>query len=252
MNPCELISLQTGALYKCSPFGNYIRIRTPYLYPDGDILDLYWQDASETVSDVGETLRWLDGQTISQQRTKRHMQLIADVCATHGVEFIDGALKIRVQDAAMMAMALARLSQACIRVSDLWFTFRTRAFESFPDIVEEFLLSQSVGFSRGETFDGASGKTWRIDFHTRIAERNSLVQTLSTGTRGATRRLTNQVVAACVDLTQLRQATIPTKFISLFDDTIDVWSAEDFRQVEAVSEVHQWSRPDEFYRALAA
>lgn len=79
LTPCELIALHAGALYKCAPSGKYIRIRTPYLYPDGDVIDLYWRDG--IVTDVGETLRWLDGQTLSEKRTKRHMQLIDDVCA---------------------------------------------------------------------------------------------------------------------------------------------------------------------------
>lgn len=34
-------------------------------------------------------------------------------------------------------------------------------------------------------------------------------------------------------------------FVSLFDDTADVWADEDFRLVEPLSTVSRWSRPDE-------
>jgi hypothetical protein len=138
-----------------------------------------------------------------------------------------------------------RLSQACVRIADLWFTFRPRMFESFPDEVEEFLsLQPSLKFVRGDTVVADSGKTWKVDFHA-LSPTESFVFTLSTGTRGATRRIAEHVVAACVDLPK-------GKKISLFDDTVDLWSADDFKLVEKVSDVQRWSRQDEFLEALAA
>jgi hypothetical protein len=41
-------------------------------------------------------------------------------------------------------------------------------------------------------------------------------------------------------------------FISLFDDTLDIWNGEDFRLVSELSEVSLWSKPDEFIERLAA
>ena len=32
---------EIGALFMCSEHGEYQRIRTPYLYPDGDNIDLF-------------------------------------------------------------------------------------------------------------------------------------------------------------------------------------------------------------------
>ena len=40
-------------------------------------------------------------------------------------------------------------------------------------------------------------------------------------------------------------------FVSLFDDTADVWSDEDFRLVEPLYTVSRWSRPDEFAAVLS-
>jgi hypothetical protein len=48
----------------------------------------------------------------------------------------------------------------------------------------------------------------------------------------------------------LRQSAQKAKFISLFDDTADVWAEEDFRLVEDLSDIARWSRPDEFAEAL--
>ncbi|MHB1953824.1 MAG: hypothetical protein ACYCOU_08725 [Sulfobacillus sp.] len=41
------------------------------------------------------------------------------------------------------------------------------------------------------------------------------------------------------------------RFISLFDDTTDVWPDEDFPLVESISDISRWSRPDEFLQMLA-
>ena len=40
-------------------------------------------------------------------------------------------------------------------------------------------------------------------------------------------------------------------FVSLFDDTPDVWANEDFRLVEPLSTVSRWSWPDEFAVVLS-
>ena len=40
-------------------------------------------------------------------------------------------------------------------------------------------------------------------------------------------------------------------FVSLFDDTVDVWADEDLRLVESLSTVSRWSRPDEFAAVLS-
>jgi hypothetical protein len=42
------------------------------------------------------------------------------------------------------------------------------------------------------------------------------------------------------------------RFVSLFDDTLDVWTPEGFHLVEELSEVSRWSRPDELAEKLAA
>ena len=40
-------------------------------------------------------------------------------------------------------------------------------------------------------------------------------------------------------------------FVSLFDDTLDVWNDEDYQLVSGLSTVVRWSRPDEFASLLS-
>ena len=64
--------------------------------------------------------------------------------------------------------------------------------------------------------------------------------------------MTERVLAGCIDLNHLKGSQPHLAFVSLFDDTEDVWRKEDFSLVEQHSEVARWSRPDEFEQLLMA
>jgi hypothetical protein len=53
-------------------------------------------------------------------------------------------------------------------------------------------------------------------------------------------------------LSNLKVGPEALQFVSLFDDTMDVWSREDFNLVSELSEIAHWSKPDEFAAKLAA
>ena len=252
--PCEAIAERIGGLFSCTPVREYVRIRTPFLYPDGDVIDLFLKESQGTLTlaDLGETLRWLRGQSISQRRSAKQQQLIEDVCLTHGVELYKGMLMLRLRPGEELASAVTRLAQAALRVADIWFTFRTRAVESATDEVADFLGEHAIAFERGERLAGRSGRTWTVDFYTRTPRRSSLIYVLSTGSRGAARGLVEHVVAAWYDLSHLKVGPEARRFVSLFDDTMDVWTEEDFRLVAELSEVSRWFRPDDLIPLLAA
>lgn len=105
--------------------------------PDGDYIDIFAEPFVEkkeiTISDLGETTRWMRMQTIMQIRSAKQRQMIEDICMTHGVEFSKGMLLARLKPGDNLALVITRLSQAALRISDLWFTFRSRAVESAKD-----------------------------------------------------------------------------------------------------------------------
>ncbi len=246
--PCDELVHNMGGLFECSSVDGYTRIRTPYLYPDGDVIDLYLKEGEglSTLTDLGETLGWLRMQTVANKQTNRQRRLIDDVCVTHGVELYKGMLMTRVREPEDLAPAVTRLSQAALRVADLWFTFRGQMVASVRDEVAEFLEERRIGFERGERLVGRSGRPWVVDFHTRTPRRSALINVLSTGSRATARRLVEHYFTVWYDLSHLKAGTEPLRFVSLFDDELDVWTLEDFRLVEDVSEVAFWSGKDEF------
>jgi len=251
---CELIREQMGGLFICSPHDKYVRLRTPYLYPDGDVIDLFIHQTGDTitVTDLGETLRWFRMQTLSPKRSPKQHQIISDICENHGVEIFKGMLLVRASSPQQLSEAVARLSQAALRVSDLWLTLRTRAFESITDEVADFLTEKGIRYERSEKLPGRSGRNWSIDFHTWTPKRSAFVSVLSSGSRATARSLVEHAVASWVDLSHFKLGPEALKFVSLFDDTVDVWTVQDFNLAETLSTVNMWSRPDEFAETLAA
>ncbi len=137
MEDAKKISASTlDELFACSetPRG-HTRVRTPFLYPDGDVVDVFVveRDGRLEVTDFGEALGWLRLQTVSGRRSPKQTKLVHDICLTLGVELFKGQLVIRCKSPDELAQAVARLGQAAVRVSDLWFTTRTCSVESLTD-----------------------------------------------------------------------------------------------------------------------
>jgi hypothetical protein len=250
----DILTDKLGPLFSYDQVNGFTRIRTPFLYPDGDVIDLFLQEQSGSmaVSDLGETMRWLRGQSISPRRSPKQRALIEDVCLNHGVEFFRGMLVARVKPGDNVAAVVMRAAQACLRAADVWFTMRTRSVESVTDEVEVFLSEKGVGFERSQPLVGRSGRTWRPDFHTRTPKRSSLVWVLSTGSRAAAKNVTEHVLAAWYDLNVLAIGPESLQFVSLFDDTMDVWSEQDFNLLKDLSAITRWSQPEGFIEALEA
>jgi Domain of unknown function DUF1828 len=254
MSICEEINRSVGALFTCRDEGDFVRLRTPFLYPDGDVIDLFARVTGEvmTLTDLGETLRWLRMQTLSQRRSPKQQQLIQDVIVTHGVEFYRGMLNVRVESVEQVSPAVMRLAQAALRIADIWFTFRTRAVESVADEVADYFAEKDIPFDRRQQLIGRSGKPWRPDFHTRLPQRSALINVLSTGSRTMARGVVEHVVTQWHDLSYLKMGPESLKFVSLFDDTVDVWSESDRALVGDFSEIALWSQPDELLDLIAA
>lgn len=257
MNSVEIcVSLRESLspLFECSPAPiEGVRVRTPMMYPDGGIVDVFVLERGETytITDFGDALGWLQLQSVSRSRSRRQLLLIDDVCQTLRVELFKGQLVIRGVNAEELGDAVIRLAQAVVRVSDVWFTARTQSFQTTADDVEEWLQEKRIDYERNVRKQGRSHRDWTINFQTQ-AERTSLIFLLGTGTRGAVPRITEHVLAGCVDLHHLQVQDPRLTFVSLFDDTQDVWRDQDFRLVEDHSEVAYWSSPDTLERILLA
>lgn len=243
---CEEISTTIGDLFSCSIVGEYIKVRTPYLYPDGDVLDLFIKPNGETLTltDLGETLRWLSMQTYAKQRSRKQDILIEDICLTHRIEFFKGMFLARIQKSESLVYALVRLAQTALQVADLSFTFKNKEFFSIKEEVEDLLIESEISYERNYRVSGTSGRMWNMDFYVRNSQRTSLIHVLSTGSRASAQNLTTKVFTEWYDLRGLLSRSTSIRFISLVDDTVDIWSPDNLSLLEEFSEVIYWSQPE--------
>lgn len=252
-SPCERITAQLGLHFTCEPIDQYIKIQTPFLYPDGDVIDLFYKESGDTITltDLGETLGWLRMQTTVQRRSPRQRQLIAEICLTHNITFSQGMFQIQIKQSEDLIGAVMRLSQGILRVSDLWFTFRNKAGESIVDELEDLFQEHRIRFERDPHIQGRSTRIWQPNFQIKHKNHNILIGVLSTGSRAASHNLAANTSAMWHDLSHLTAGQEATFFVSLFDDTVDVWNEEDLRLVGDMSDIAYWSRSDEFLGKIA-
>lgn len=246
--PCQIIAETVGQLYACTEVNGFVRIRTPYLYPDGDVIDLFLKESSQTLTDLGETLRWLDMQSFGKDLSKKQKSLLEDIQLTYGIELHREMLLVRVQD--NLADALTRLAEAVMAVSNLWFLNRTRLISGLNDEIAELLDEHQIDYEREVKLLGRSNQAWEIDFRTQHQQRSTLIEVLSTGSRSAAKNKVNAAVAAWLDLSHYLLGQEPLKFISLFDDSVDIWTDGHMSQLAEFSEICYISQPEELLAHL--
>lgn len=117
------------ALDYCREENGRLKITTPYLYPDGDYIDLYLTKTPTGLylTDLGETLGYLADYGISFKQSPKRRKLLDDVLLTQGAELFRGELRKRLDDWTKAAWVMTRLGQAIVQVSNLVFTLRLSA-----------------------------------------------------------------------------------------------------------------------------
>ena len=252
---CATIISGLPSLFRCAPAPREgVIVHTPFLYPDGGVVEIavIARNGRFAVTDHGEALGWLGMQSVRGNLSPKQRALVNDVCQTLGVALDRGRLLLWCDAAPELGEAVHLVGQAAVRVADVWFTLRRHASETMKDEVAEWLTDAGIPFKPDLTIPGRSGREWRIDYRTDTDARAALVSVLSTGARGAARRITEHTLSGWVDLHHLKAEQPKLAFVSLFDDASDVWRDEDFRMVAEWSAVAFSSRPDHFLRLLKA
>lgn len=252
--PCSRIANQIGEMFTCSKVNSNTRIRTPFLYPDGDVIDVFLveQSGRVAVTDFGESLRWLRTQTVAMKKSPKQKLMIQDVCQTHGIEFRNGTLLTYIDSVKNLTDCVLRLSQAAMRVADIYFTMRTRSIQSVVDEVEDYFKEQHIPFRRDVRVTGKTGKEYAVDFSVAYPEKLSFIEILSTGSRASSRPMIEHAFAMWYDIKGANDNKIrAARRVSVVDDSSDVWESAEFSLLAEVSDaVVRWSKPDELERVL--
>lgn len=255
MSICRKIIEQTEELFECSPFREYIRIETPFVYPDGDIIDLFYKDNSpyKIITDLGGASDWLGLQTVSETRTEKQEYQIEYICDSYRVEYRKGEFFIDLDkgnETRNLAEAVFDLGQAIIRISGLWFLQINKARSQIINSIEAFMNSNEIVYKKNKPFDGSSGEIWKPNFYTENTKEKILIYVLSTEKKNSTSSIVYRINAAWDDLSYLNNQKENFKFISLFDDRYDIWKASHRKILRRSSIIKKFSNRNDFKNTL--
>lgn len=218
-----------------------MRLATPFQYPEGSNIDIFLNKSNTLfpdwiLTDLGQTTAYLLNLHLKHWTTKKRKQLVSDICIALGVELDGGEFMIKLQEdhISELPQAIVRLSQACVRVSDLAFTQRLQAINDFHEDFEEFLESADIKYDTGASLIGQYDRKVEVDFRVYGQRLTSLVQTLSTGNSAASHGMANEVFRRWYDL---RNHRTENQFLTVYDSSNDVFRDDDIARLGELSTV---------------
>lgn len=234
---------QIKANFSCEPQGKYLKVVTPYVYPDNDLVEIYVQElpgGRVRVTDLGETARHLHTQGFDLfASTKR--KFIAETAASRVQAALeDGAISKEGRTEEIGSLLLDVLV-AARAVADLIYTSRTYEPAPFIEEVADFLKENQFHFERRVEVRGASGRQYRIPFR---VERSILLEPITSEFQRALKPRVDATVRKWVDINHGAQ-----KF-TLLNDVDFIWPEPDVIILTRFSKVFRWSARGEMAEAI--
>jgi len=126
---CAMLQAETPYLFECSdaPRGA-IRVRTPYVYPGGDRIDVYVleHDGVIEITDFGDSLGWLRLQRPNGTLSTKQQRIIENIAHAFRVKFFKGQLVLQVEPSGIREGVL-NVAKAAVIVSDFLSTLQRPA-----------------------------------------------------------------------------------------------------------------------------
>ncbi len=229
--------------FVCQPLDGRLKLITPYLYPDNDIIEVYVEElphARIRVTDLGEATRHLHTQGLDVFVSLKRKFIAETTASRVGASFENGVIfkEGSVND---LGSILFDVIAAVRGVADLIFTSRAYEPAPFVEEVAEFLKEHEIRFDRRFPLRGESGREYRVAF--RVEERVFL-QPISAEYQRALKPRVDAVLHMWLDID--RRAS---KF-SLLNDIDFAWPEPDIIILSRFSEIFRWSARQELVEAI--
>ncbi len=259
INDCSALFATTNLIVDCDRVNSrFLRIKTPFLYPDGSFIDVFLDTSCDLfgdceLSDLGQTATFLLNSQVDFWRTSKRKQMLEAICEVLDVREDAGVLKLTIPSGEISNVSehVLRLGQACVRCADLVLTRRLRSVGVFREDVEEFLDASSIPYESDIALDGPFGKPVRIDFSVRRKRSPLLVQTLSANSDSAFHQASLEIFRKWSDLKEYRQRG--DDFLTLIDSGAQATRDEDIKRIRQEADVIFFPQEqDQFLQAIAA
>ncbi|MCH8949573.1 MAG: DUF1828 domain-containing protein [Chloroflexi bacterium] len=228
--------------FSCQPLENRIRVITPFLYPDNDLIEVFVEEPSSTrirITDLGETLRHLQVQGLDVSASPKRRHMVETIAAGTGVDVGRGEL-YKEGTVTDLGNLLFDVIAAARGVSDLILTSRSYEPAVFNQEVARYLRENQIKYEEKTPLTGQSGKVYKVSF--RAVRMNRYLETLSPNQSAGLQPVVNRVFRMWFDCNG--QLT-PERKVSILNDIDFEWRQPEVALLGRVSTITYWSRRDD-------
>lgn len=234
-----------------------LRLSTPFQNIEGSFIDLFFGEQNDMYSpyiltDLGGTAAYLFDMNIRLYTTKKRRAIIEDICNSLGVIDDNGEFKIHLgkEDLKNIPDAMVRLSQACIRISDLAFYRQNKEGSLFLENLEEFFESKDIKYDTELEIRGRYNRLVKVDFKVYGKKINSIVMGLSAHNNSSSHNIANEIFRKWHDIQIFKN---DMQFISIYDANGIHFKDEDIERISEYSTIFEFPGEEEnIYNCLVA
>jgi Domain of unknown function DUF1828 len=220
-----------------------LRMSTPFSYPNGEKIDVFIETDRELLhddfhlSDHGQTALYLWHSQVVINSTSRKKELVKDILDGTGVSLqgLQLTTRPRSTEPSALSEAIFRLSQACVRLSDLATHQRLRSTNAFKDDVEDFFDARGLRWVRDIKLPPVFGKREiRMDFEVKSGNKSSYINVLAAMNDAAAHSSANEIAIKLTDL-RLSDQIILQQFVTIYNSASNAVRPEDIERLQTLS-----------------
>ena len=229
--------------FNCQESDGRLRVITPYVYPDNDLVEVYVEELPHgrvRVTDLGEATRHLHTQGFDVFASPKR-KFIADTATSRvNAVFENGAIVKEGKPEELGGM-LFDVIVAARGVADLIYTSRAYEPAPFVEEVADFLRQHQFRFERRVPVRGTSGREYRVGFR---VEDKVYLHPISAEFQRALKPRVDAALHMWLDIN--RKAS---KF-SVLNDIDFSWPEPDVIILSRFSSVFRWSAREQLVEAI--
>ncbi|PKB71807.1 MAG: hypothetical protein BZY87_03555 [SAR202 cluster bacterium Io17-Chloro-G6] len=225
----------------------YEVVRTPFMYPDRDHIELFIREIGDDqilVSDLGQTVLKLSEYGFILRNSPRRRAMVFQITSSLGVRFENGSLLVT-SSLDEAGTRMWQLVMALQRLADLVFTVGSYVRATFGDQFENFVAERGIRYRRGVQIELPTSYRFTADF---TVNGGKVVQLLAAGSIGYARERANKVY---VDFSEMAIAADRRIRVAVIDDSQSWWSEDaQFPLGHQTDRVLYWGNKSELERVL--
>ena len=239
--------------------GGALRMSTPFLYPNGDRIDVFLESKSNhlfrdfSLSDFGQTSLYLRSAQVKLDFPAKKKELLDSILAQFGVHLHGGDLIVEIpeSESSDISDAIFRLSQACLRFSDFASHQRLRGENPFKSDVEGFLHASGLTYISDAKPVGRFKNSVAVDFEVFGRERKSYICVLASLTPSAAHTSATETFRKWYDIADSEKDS--HELITVYNSTSISHKRADLDRLRNFSKIFAYpSEQDLLKAALAA